>query len=65
MRKRMTLVLLIFSLGIGMTSTGCIKNGCPAEIQAKKVKKKKSLKKGNKTNLFPKKMRKNLRSPKF
>lgn len=59
------MLLLAMGLGIGMTSTGCVKNGCPAEIQAKKIKKRKSLKKSSKTNLFSKKMRKNIKSPKF
>lgn len=59
------MVLLVFSLGFAMTSMGCVKNGCPAEIQANKVKKKKSLTKTSKTNLFSKKMRKRMKSPKF
>ena len=65
MKKWIAPFLLVFLVGLGFSSSGCAKSGCPAEIQAKKVKKKTSLKKGSKTNLFPKKMRKNVRNPKF
>jgi hypothetical protein len=65
MRKWMTPVLLVFLLGTFLSTTSCNRSGCPAEIQAKKVKKRKKLGKDKTTNLFSKKMRKNVKSPKF
>ncbi len=65
MIKKVIPFILVLVMGLGATTTSCNRNGCPAEIQAKKVKKKKSLSKTSKTNLFPKKMRNRVRSPKF
>ncbi len=65
MRKWTMPALLVFLLATGLSVSGCVRNGCPAEIQAQKVKKKKNLSKSSKTNLFPRKMQKNLKSPKF
>ena len=65
MRKWIAPFLICSVVGLGLTSSSCAKSGCPAEIQSKKIKKKKSLNKSAKTNLWPKKMRKNVRNPKF
>ncbi len=65
MKKWITPMFLVFLLGIGLGLPSCAKSGCPAEIQAKKVKKKRTLKKKSKINLFPKNMRKHTRNPKF
>jgi hypothetical protein len=65
MKKWITPVLLVLTISLSFTASSCNRNGCPAEIQAKKVKKKKSLSKKSTTNLFPKKMRKNVKNPKF
>ncbi len=60
-------LLMIASFLVGGTSslTSCNREGCPAEIKAKNVKKRKSISKSRKSNLFSKKMRKNVKSPKF
>ncbi len=60
MRQRIVCILLLAFLGcVLLGSSSCNRYGCPAEIQQTKVKKKKKLSKGAKTNLFPENMRKN------
>ena len=51
-------LVVFFLLGIGSSHTSCVKSGCPTEIQATKVKKRKKLSKKAKSNLFSDKMRK-------
>ena len=58
MKRWKSTVIFVILLLIGFGAPGCNKYGCPTEIQATKVKKKKKLPKSAKSNLFSPKMRK-------
>jgi len=55
----LTALIMGFLIVLSLSTTGCNRYGCPAEIQQTKVKKKKKISKNAKTNLFPESMRKN------
>jgi hypothetical protein len=58
MKRWKAIMVFLAVILMGLSAPGCNKYGCPTEIQATKVKKKKKLPKSSKSNLFSPKMRK-------